>query len=324
MKQCCQEHTENQDSEKLEILTHPLDAIIDNGSFVQLGINASGNLNIPGGISPPQCPTNLVGLRYIPTNGDATSPGNPNEGWGVANADVATIIFSAFVSARFGLNNLTIEPGTGVTKTTGQILPNSVGSAYRSIVADTFGRVEVTHNFKPSKCFNLYRIDVTIKNIGGLIGDLRYRRVVDWDIPPFCFREFVQIHVGSGPNLLLSTTDGFRSPDPLATPGPFVGAPPTTLFPGDPDYFGGPVDQGVLFDLQFGQLKPCRKRKFTIFYGASETVEEALAAINAVGASMYSLGIPRNEAFEPSFDGPNIYILAFRFEKPKRGIPFDE
>jgi hypothetical protein len=294
----------------------PNDPIIDNGSLVQLGINATGELNVRGGTSPTSCPTSSVGLRYIPTNNDAASPGCPCEGWGVANADSTTGTFSAWANqSEGGAFNLTVQAGTGITNPTGQILADSVGSAFKSIVQDTSDRVRVTHNFFPSITPNLYQINVTITNIGTTIGDLRYRRVIDWDVAPFCFDEWVRIHVGSGPNLLVATTDGFESANPLSSPGPdFTGSPPTSLFPGSPDYFGGPTDQGVLFDLTFGTLAPGASKSFTMFYGASQSVSEALDAINIVDAQMYSLGIPRlPNSTDPDLLGPNTYILAFSF-----------
>lgn len=164
----------------------PLDPIIDNGSLVQMGINPEGQLNVPGGTPSFQSGTTIVGLRYIPTNGEATAPGCLCEGWGVANADVTTGIFSAYADQDQGVFNLTVQPGTGVTNPTGNILPESVGSAFKSIVRDNANRVEVTHDFNPSnKTLNLYEVTVTIKNIDTQsIGDLRYRRLMDWDIPP--------------------------------------------------------------------------------------------------------------------------------------------
>jgi len=217
------------------------DPIIDNGSLVQMGINPQGNLNVPGGTPSFQDGTTNVGVRFIPTNGDATAPGCLCEGWGVANADTSTGEFATFadISADGGAVNMTVRPGTMVTNATGQIKPESVGSAFRSIVRDGGGRVEVTHDYNPSVVSsNLYEVTVTIENIGTVaIGDLRYRRVMDWDIPPTTFFEWVKIHVGTASGVLRATTDGFQSANPLSSPGPNVGVPPTTLTPGSPDYF---------------------------------------------------------------------------------------
>jgi hypothetical protein len=68
---------------------------------------------------------------------------------------------------------------------------------------------------------------------------------MDWDIEPTAFNEWVRIHVGDAANLLRAHTDGFATANPLIINPPGVGVPPTTLVPGDPDYFSGPKDQGA-------------------------------------------------------------------------------
>lgn len=293
----------------------PLDPIIDNGSLVQMGINVLGDLNVPGGTPSFEDGTTFVGLRYILTNGESTAPGCLCEGWGVANADAATVQFTAYANESVGTANLVMQPGTGVTNSTGQIKPESVGSAFRSVVRDVTDRVEVIQDYKPSTITpNLYQVDVTITNIGSTpIGDLRYRRVMDWDIPPTTFNEFVEIHVGTSANLVVATTDGFQSANPLSSPGPNVGAPPTTLVSGSPDYFGGPADQGALFDFTFGALAPGGVRKFTIFYGAGANRQEVFNAIAAVGAEMYTFGFPTDLATNTAaINGPNAFVFAFK------------
>lgn len=294
---------------------NPLDPIIDNGSFVQMGINSTAQLNVPGGRPSSETGTPDVGLRYIPTNGESTSPGCLCEGWGVANFDAGTGLFSMWANVdQGGAFNMTVEPGTGVTNPTGQILPESTGSAFISIVQHTGGRVRVVHDYHPSPSPNLYQVDVSIDNISALpIGDLRYRRVMDWDAEPTAFNEWVRIHVGTAVNLVRATTDGFDTANPLVVNNPTVGVPPTTLVPGSPDYFSGPEDQGALFDFSFGELNPGESRAFNIFYGAAETEAQAQAAIASVGAEVYSFGYPTNfETGEALTNGPNVYIFAFR------------
>jgi hypothetical protein len=48
-------------------------AILNNGT-VELGVFDYGNLNEDGG-APSLCGESTVGLRYVPTNGESTSPG---------------------------------------------------------------------------------------------------------------------------------------------------------------------------------------------------------------------------------------------------------
>ncbi len=286
----------------------PADAIIDNGSLVQLGINTTGNLDVPGGtLSMPSDSTTFVGLRYIPTNGESLAPACLCEGWGVANADSATGTFSGYANEIQGgsfdlvVESATVSTGAGEAK----LKDESAGTRYSSVVTapappvegPPAPRVRVTHNFRPSSSPNLYQIDVTIQNIGGgSIGDLRYRRVMDWDIAPFTFDEFVEIHVVAAAGFVRATTDGFDTANPLFVNAPGAGVPPTTLGPGPADYFAGPNDQGALFDFSFGALAAGASKTFTIFYGAAAHRPAALAAINSVGAPIYSLGIPSGPA----------------------------
>jgi len=292
---------------------HAAAAIIDNGT-VQLGINSEGHLNVPGGTASFQNGTTDVGLRFIPTNGEATAPGCLCEGWGAANADAATVTFAGYanVSTDHGAVGLTLV--SAVTTGTGT-KPESTGSAFTSVVETSNGRLRVTHDYHASSSPNLYQVDVTIKNIGSTpIGDLRYRRVMDWDIPPTTFYEWVEIHVGTATSLIHATTDGFQSANPWSSPGPSAGHPPTTLTPGSPDYFSGPTDQGALFDFGFGTLAAGQSKSFRIYYGAAANRAAALAAIGSVGAEVYSLGIP-SVSFAAdaaaATDGPNVFIFAF-------------
>jgi hypothetical protein len=243
----------------------PLDPIIDNG-IAQLGINPEAHLNVCCGDPSFQSFTPFVGLRYLPSNGEATAPGCLCEGWGVANADAGTGIFAAYanVSVDGGPVNLVLQSAT-TTGAGSQTDPDSVGTGFTSVVMDGGGRVKVTHDYQPSSHPNLYQATVTIENIGLLpIGDLRYRRVMDWDIPDTTFHEWVEIHVGTAVNLIRATSDGFLSANPLNPAGPFVGNPPTTLTPGSPDYFAGPSDQGASFDFGFGPLAVGATKSFRI------------------------------------------------------------
>lgn len=295
----------------------PIDPIIDNGSLIQIGPRSAGDLNEPGGtLSMGSSSTTMVGLRYIPTNGEATAPGCTCEGWGVANADPATGTFSGYANTAVdGVVNLAVQAGTGTYAGPAgetQLKPESVGTRYKSITASS-GRVKVTHDFHPTPLTpNLYQVDVSMENIGATpIGDLRYRRVMDWDIAPFTFSEYSEIHVGTSPNLVRATSDGFRSGNPLSSPGPSVGVPPTTLVSGSPDYLSGPTDQGALFDFKFGSLAPGGTQKFRIFYGAGANRAEALSAVVSAGAEMYSLGMPRQADGSVASGGPHAFIFAF-------------
>jgi hypothetical protein len=305
---------------------NPLDPVIDNGGTggtVQLGINETANLIATSSITGA-----TVGLRYIPTGGEVLFVGIPWEGWGVANADPGSGTFSAFANvSEGGATNMTVQAGTGITNPVGQSQPESEGSAFRSIIQDNGGRVEVTHDFFPSVSPNLYQIFVTITNIGATpIDDLRYRRVMDWDVPPTIFNEWVEIHVNLAPNLFQASNQGFNSADPLA---PLSGIstpvdPDGLINPGDPDYFFGPLDQGAAFDFRFGQLLPGQSRFFQLFYGAAATRDEALTALNLVGAQAWSIAYPNvvvDGENMPGVNGPNVFIFGYLQPPPPSLAP---
>ncbi|MEW9672574.1 dockerin type I repeat-containing protein [Ammoniphilus sp. 3BR4] len=288
-------------------------AIIDNGT-VQLGINNEGHLNVWGGTPSWESYTEAVGLRYIPTNGESTAPGCLCEGWGVANADPATGSFAGYanVSSDGGVNNLNVVESV-VTATYDHTLSESEGSAFKSVVTTGGGRLKVTHEYKPASTPNLYVVEVTMENIGtDEIGDLRYRRVMDWDIAPRTFSEHVELHVGNAANVIRATTDGFHSANPLYIYSPSSGGPAATLIPGSPDYMSTyATDQGSLFDFGFGSLAVGETRTFKTYYGAAETRDQILNALANEGAEVYSLGIPSGSSGEPLFNGPHIFAFGF-------------
>jgi uncharacterized protein YhjY with autotransporter beta-barrel domain len=287
--------------------------IIDNG-LIQLGINPFGNLDVP---APGANEFNSVGLTFLPNidagGGEALSPGCLCEGWGLADFGVEATGFGRSISnGNTGDGTATVTAsGTGTN-------PFSTGDRATSISDIVVGGnpfAQVTHDFLPSASRNLYRVEVTIVNSGSdPIASLRYRRVMDWDIPPTEFSEYVTLQGWPAARLVRTTNDGFEDPNPnvestiIDTPGVvadgnFVNA--------------GPADHGSLFDFDFGTLAPGEEIKFVIFYGAAANEAEALAALEAVGAEVYALG-KANEAAaggDPTVDHllgtPNTFIFAF-------------
>jgi hypothetical protein len=253
-------------------LSHGTGAIIDN-AVVQLGINEAGHLNVGGGtLSSGNSPTNAVGLRYMPTNGESTAPGCLCEGWGVADASSGLTGY-ANISADGGVRNLTVES-----------FSHDASSA--TSVVSLGGQIRVTHEYRPSSSANLYEALVTIENIGTTaIGDLRYTRTMDWDIAPNTFSEYVTVQgTADAANVLYASNNGFNSANPLGGRG--------TLWP---HYTGdftdqGPQDHGAHFDFGFGELAVGAQKQFRIFYGAAGTEADAMGALGAVGAEVYSFG----------------------------------
>ena len=267
------------------------DEIIDNG-VVQLGILDFGNLINEG-----------IGLTYIPTSGEALAPGCACEGWGIADFGVGT---------GFGRSASNGNTGTGTSVLTvsgAGTLGTSTGNAAISTTTITEGGnpfAEVIHAYSPSTNPNLYQVDVTITNLGGVpINDLRYRRVMDWDVPPTEFSEFVTLQGWPATALVASSDDGFENPNPNTDPLTSINAGATV---NDNFADNGPADHGAAFEFSFGSLAAGAVKTFRIFYGAAASITEALASLGAVGGEVYSLGYPSTG--DPD-GGPNVFIFAF-------------
>ncbi|MCW5861285.1 MAG: hypothetical protein KIS63_23505, partial [Caldilineales bacterium] len=253
---------------------------------VLLGVNPSGELNVAGGPRSTVLGSRIVGLRYLPTGNEGIGHDRPAEGWGVADAGSGR---AGWANRDQGIVNLAV-------------LSFSADERTAIATVEMTGALRVVHAFHPSVFANLYQIDVSIENISSAAIDLRYRRVVDWDVEPTAFSEFVTLAKGDSPALVFTSNDGLASANPLAGPsdrgriGSFVDA--------------GPADQGALFDLNFGTLAAGGRRNFRIFYGAAGSEAEAFDALGTVGAEAYSLGQSSKPGAAASGQ-PNTFILAF-------------
>jgi hypothetical protein len=277
-------------------------AIIDNGT-VQLGINADGTL-----VTPSQ-----IGLTYLPSGGEALAPGCDCEGWGII--DLSNTANKFGVSPPGG--NSTVNAGNGTatitvsgTGTNGA----STGNAAVSTVDIVMGGnpwAQVKQDFHPTPATQyLYEDSVTIKNTGtSAIGNLGFRRAMDWDVPPTAFNEYVTIQGWPAANLIHSSDDGFHSLDMTDS---LVGSAIATNTEDRNFTNSGPDDHGAAFDFQFGSLAPGASKNFKIFYGAAGDPATALHALQSVGAEVYSLGMPSNFApTDPQFGTPNTFIFGF-------------
>ena len=171
-------------------------------------------------------------------------------------------------------------------------------------------KLRVTHAFAPSPATpNLYEIKVTLENIGTTsLPDVRYTRLMDWDVEPTAFDEFVTIQRGTTPapagSLIYSSDDGFADSDPFGSRVPIDPASENA------DYTDkGPDDHGALFDFSFGSLPVGGKKEFSIFYGAAGTETAANAAISAAALELYSLGQPNGGELTGE---PNTFIWGFK------------
>ena len=152
--------------------------------------------------------------------------------------------------------------------------------------------IRVTHAYGVSLAPGVFQGNVTITNTGdSVIGDLVYRRVMDWDVPPTEFSEYVS-HYGVaanlesvGGNVRFASNDGFWTSDPTSPAGALDDTTVNSDF-----VHVGPSDQGSVFDFAFGNLSPGESRSFNIFYGAAENEASANAAIAVLNPNVWSFG----------------------------------
>lgn len=282
---------------------YPDNAIIDNGT-VQLGVMPAGDLNAGGGTPSSGEGTKVVGLRYMPTNADSTSPGCLCEGWGVASGpadgDGPNVgVYGTANEDYGGPDQLRVVDFTSTASTATSVVDVLGGEDGQTPV------MRVTHEFEPfSGSPNLYRVNVSIENLTGTpIKDLLYRRVMDWDIEPTAFSEYVTIDGDATSEFLRYTSDdGFASGNPLDGPSDIIAS----------GFFtdSGPEDHGALFDFGFGSLPALETRSFSIFYGAAPTETDAISAVGKAQAEVWSLGEPSTDD-GPSLGTPNTFIFAF-------------
>lgn len=247
---------------------------------IALGVNDDASLNTLPNITSNSTATGLAFKFPDGTWRDATAPGCLCEGWGVSVN--GTTSGYANVDVDGGPNNLTFGAATGVT-----------GSTVTTTTSLTsLPGITVTHTYAPSSKAPgaLFQATVTITNTtGATVDDVKYVRVMDWDVPPTEFNEFVTIKGTASTTLLeKSHLNGFASADPLDTSCDADGCG----FGGvDVDFTdSGPADHGAYFRFNFGSLADGESYIFSIFYGATGTEAAALAAIGAEAIELYSLG----------------------------------
>ncbi|MGH3006864.1 MAG: Ig-like domain-containing protein [Gaiellaceae bacterium] len=270
-------------------------AVITNGT-VALGVNDHGQLNFSDG-------TRFVGVTYEPTGNDGTRAGCECEGWG-AGAGGPTQFQGRANDNLGGASNLSLVSFTSTATTA-----TSVADVLRSGSA----ALRVTHEFEPSPATpNLYEITITLKNVTpDTLTNVRYERLMDWDVEPTAFDEFVTINRGSTPpsDLIYSDDNGFGDNFPFTSKtggnGPLD---PSTVNANYTDK--GPTDHGARFTFDFGSLAPDAEKTFVLFYGAAGTEVAANSAVSAAALEMFSYGQP-NTANGPTLGEPNTFIWGF-------------
>ncbi len=264
-------------------------AVITSGP-VSLGIATTGNLG------DEESGTGLV----LAAVGDAIAPGCFCEGWGVAGDGTVSAVNSGWASIADG----------GIVNITPESFISGASTATSIVHLTSMPDLHVSQAYAPSAGAPtaLFEDMVTISNTSAsTITDIRYRRSMDWDIPPTVFDEFVTIAGLPAANVLFSNDNGFSTSDPLGVRGPDLGGCGSTVNFTD----CGPTDHGALFDFGFGDLAAGDSKTFSIFYGAAYSEADALAALTSVGAEVYSLG-QSHTADGPTLGTPGTYIFGFK------------
>jgi hypothetical protein len=248
-----------------------------------LGVNNAGHLNIlDSGFQTYNA--RFTGLARLFPDGtwrDATSAGCLCEGWGVAGSSDAGSRFAGWANQASGSGGLS-----------GGIFGSTATTATSEINLSNLP-LHVIHAYGPSLAPNAFQGNVTITNTGaGKIHDVVYRRVMDWDVPPTEFYEFVS-HFGveqhlesAGGNVRYASNNGFATANPLIGAGEY---PPYGSI--NVNFLKkGPNDHGSVFDFAFGDLDPGQSRTFNIFYGSGANLAEAESTIALLKPDVWSFG----------------------------------
>jgi hypothetical protein len=285
VQEACAAYDMDDDSVRRDLLAVTGGAIISSGALT-LGINDLGHLNIFDTTLPDSLGT--VGLRY--SGAEALANGCLCEGWGASATNTLT------GGSFSGYANRAPTDGSGTANLSApSIVVTDAATKALTVATVLTGPLRVSHYFEPSPdTEKLYCITVTYENIspiGETLTDLRYRRVMDWDIPPTEFSECVSIDVGDATCLEYTNDNGFSSANPLSATFPLLFECPLGV--GCPVFGSGPWDHGALFTLLFRNddgslvtLAPNEKFEFKIYYGGAPDKRAAYGALVAVGAEV--------------------------------------
>ena len=255
---------------------------------------------------------NSTTLTYPAGWYDGTSPGARWEGWGAGAVDDKTA--NAFGFAFFGSENPSVDLPNLVLKSF-IVDATSIKSTVWVLDSSQVPMLEVTHVYGPTSGATnkyLFQALVTVTNIsGGELRDVRYRRVMDWDIienmtgvnvdlygvvassdssslPPKAFQVCDNGGSTNGSN------NNYRGSGSSAqNPNPFLNCTPIkTALNTDVTDGGGSngANLGASFNFQLGDLGCNESALFYIYYGAAGSKQEMKDAFASVGATVYSLG----------------------------------
>jgi hypothetical protein len=273
---------------------------------VKLGLTADGNVGIS--TSPGH---GWLGLAMTSFRGDeeALMWKCRCEGWGIGDLISGTAGWASWDNG--GTRNLVVTDASA--DRAGTLI-----SHLRVVDAQSNTHMtvdQIAHGLKAGGFSGgMFEIDITVTNVTSSVQNLTYRRVMDWDVPPTYGKEFVsaQNHpVGSSartPGVWI-TNDGWATANPLA--------PETDLGVNGPfennGVLGQAFDDGALFDFALGSVMPSKSVSFSVFYGAALDKAGALADLERVGATAYSVATSSNNLSDPAAGAPNDQATTFSF-----------
>lgn len=264
-------------------------AVISNG-LIRLGVNAAGNLIVDD--RSESSGGNLgTGLRYLPTNAEALSPGCWCEAWGLAGPADSNPQVSAFADQNLG----GLRGGT---------VQSFSATATEATSVVKVGDYTIKHTYHPSIDPRMYQVDVYVTGPGIFGPPIPYRRTLDFDVEPTPFDELMTIHVDPNDTAITdSTNDGFAWPDPT-TPLTDIGGARGSFT----DF--GPDDQGAAFDFILNPTPAgAPTPQLTMFYGAGRSAADTQAGLTAVGATSWAVGKPSSS---PTEGTPNSFAFGYR------------
>ncbi|GFH52909.1 hypothetical protein CTEN210_09385 [Chaetoceros tenuissimus] len=296
---------------------------VNNGSIL-LGINDAGNLLIPTSTPGVDLDGDFVGMR-VDSNGNwqeviGKDECSSCEGFGISNLHLnsgKTYAGWATSSEAWLMENLLPS----------NIIENGVNATTEAELND--GHMSVMHEFSPFS-ESIYGVDITIENrhFADDIGELRYRRVLMWNIPKENEKECSLLLVGGDekPRDLEYADgffDGYGDFDPL-----YEVSASCTQNNGCPvhDFMDeGPVKTDERFQFLFRGagddgdeplvLSSRETFTFKMFYGVATGIDDMRKFISDSGAEIASVSYLTNEngscgSLEDATS--SLYIVAFR------------
>jgi len=246
---------------------------LDNGT-IKLGVCDPGYLRSLVATNWPSPQPDTSALNFGGTEGVNS------EGWGLAADDEFTgnPVCEAWGGGPWGW-----WPGNLIVTSFSATPDQKEATSIVEVTNGSENPLEVKHTFTPLPSLpNVYKVDVTIKNLSSFGLKIRYRRTVVWfpDLSspdPWTGVETLQRGVSS--KLILTDNSYYNPPNPNWLWS-------TSLL--NMDFTDVSVyNSASLFDLDLGVVLPQDSTSFSLYYGGFADVASLRSAINTIAAEAY-------------------------------------